>query len=465
MGNKIQPKKNSPYIAPEYAFLAIGLLFGLILIYTNPPFQSNDEERHFYNSYFASTGQIAPRQNGDQVGGFLPTNLLNVTKSFQGIRFENAKLSQKNVNSIATTPLAPDDTTFYNNPNYSISPIPYLPFVVGIWISRAIDSNPISLLHGARFMGLVTFLVAVFFAIRIIPVHKYVLLVVALTPTTLFQASSVTYDTVSMAATFLMFALILSYVMRETELSNKELLLLVLLAVVQRFAKNGYFLVPFLFFLIPQKKIGPRWKSVVMFLCLAGTYFLPQITWDSFISSLHLHGGQAFQKDFYFDAGAQISFYKARPIELIKYLTLNGLAQGKAWIIGAIGRFGYSYVPLSLALVFLHGLILIAISVLDSKPDHQLLPIQKVITFCVFAGTAGVIIGGFFMNSPVGARLIFGLQGRYFLPVIPLLLLLNYNSSIRVDFWDKWKRFLVPGYAVLLLVYTVHFLDSYFWIA
>jgi uncharacterized membrane protein len=314
-------------------------------------------------------------------------------------------------------------------------------------------------------VGLVTFLVAVFFAIRIIPVHKYVLLLVALTPTTIFQASSVTYDTLSMAATFLMFALIVSYAMRDTELSNKELLFLVLLAVLQRFAKNGYFLVPFLFFLIPQKRIGARWKSVVMFLCLAGTYFLPQITWESFISSLHLHGGQAFQKDFYFDTGAQLSFYKARPFELIKYLTLNVLAQGKAWIIGAIGRFGYSYVPLSFPVVFLHGLVLLAISVLDSDPDHPLFPIQKVITFFIFAGTAGVIIGGFFMNSPVGARLIFGMQGRYFIPVVPLLLLLNYNTSIRVDFWDKWKRFLVPGYVVLVLAYTVQYLDSYFWTA
>src|SRR5262245_35369643 len=141
MADKIQPTKSLPYIAPEYAFLAIGLVFGLILIYTNPPFQSNDEDRHFYNSYFASTGQITPRQNGDQIGGFLPTNLLNVTKSFQRLRFDNTKLSHGRVSSIATTPLAPESTTFYNNPNYSIPPVPYLPFVVGIWISRAIDSN------------------------------------------------------------------------------------------------------------------------------------------------------------------------------------------------------------------------------------------------------------------------------------------------------------------------------------
>lgn len=465
MGSKTQPKKGLPYLAPEYAFLVIGLVFGLILIYVNPPFQSNDEDRHFYNSYFASTGQITPRQNGEQVGGLLPTNLLNVTMSFQGIRFDNTKLSEARVESLTTTPLAPEETTFYNNPNYSIPPVPYLPFVVGIWISRAIDSNPITLLRGARFVGLVTFLVAVFFAIRIIPVHKYALLVVALTPTTLFQASSVTYDTVMMAATFLMFALILSWVMRDSELSNKELLLLVLLAALQRFAKNGYFLIPFLFFLIPQKVVGSRWKYAGMFLCLAGTFFLPQITWDSFISSLHLHGGQAFQKDFYFDAGAQLSFYKARPFELFKYLTLNVLSQGKAWIIGALGRFGYSYVPLSLPVVFLHGLILVAISVLDSNPDHRMLPIQKVITFCVFAGSAGVIIGGFFMNSPVGARLIFGLQGRYFIPIIPLLLLLNYNTSIRNATWDKWKSFVVPAYVVLVLGYTVHYLSNYFWTA
>src|SRR5262245_48987300 len=300
----------------------------------------------------------------------------------------------------------------------------------------------------------------VFFAIRIMPVHKYVLLVVALSPTTLFQASSVTYDTLSTGATFLMVAVILFYAMRDSEISNKELLILILLAVLQRFAKNGYFLVPFLFFLIPQKAIGSRWKSAGMSLCFAATYFLPQITWDSFISSLHFHGGQIFQKDFRFDAGAQFSFYKTRPFELAQYLVLNVLSQGKEWIIGAIGRFGYSYVPLSDAVIFIHGIVMVAISVLDATPTQRVHPIQKFITFCVAAGTASVIIGGFFMYSPVGAHMIFGLQGRYFIPIIPLLLLLNYNNSFRISMWDKWKSFLVPGYAAVVLGYTVQFLGD-----
>ena len=36
---------SSDFPRPEYAFLAIGLVFGLMLIFVNPPFQSNDEFR------------------------------------------------------------------------------------------------------------------------------------------------------------------------------------------------------------------------------------------------------------------------------------------------------------------------------------------------------------------------------------------------------------------------------------
>jgi uncharacterized membrane protein len=413
-----------------------------------------------------SCGQLAPHQEGDQIGGRLPTNLLDVAGALQGIPFwDGTKISKAKVAQLALTPLAPAQKTFYNHPNYAFNPIPYTPFVIGIWATRLVDSNPIALLRGARFAGLAMFLAIVFVAIRSMPVHKYVMFAVALTPMTLFQASSVTYDTLCVALSFLIVALSVSFAMRDAEISNREFLAFILVTVLQRFAKDGYFLVPLLFFLIPQKNIGPKWKSAAMLLILGGVYFVPQMTWGAFLSSLHLHGGQIFQNDFRFDPAAQFEFYRGRPIELVRNLGLNVLAQGRFYIVGALGRFGYSYIPLPETALFLHGLFLVAVSVLDTTPSRTLALRQKCVAFCVAAGTIGTILGGFlFVFSPVGARLIFGLQGRYFIPVIPILLLLNYNTSIRNDFWEKWKCYLVPGYAICILGYTVNFIGNKFWI-
>lgn len=453
------------FLAPEYAFVAIGLVFGLLLIYANPPFHGNDEDRHFNTSYLISTGQIAPRQEGGQVGGFLPTSVMNIGLAYQVIPYANgAKISKAQVEKMASAPLPPADNTLYKPP-YLVNPVPFVPFVVGIWVTKLVDSSPISLLRGARFAGLVSYLAIVFLAVRMIPIHKYVLVAVALSPMPLFQASSVTYDTLCLAIAFLIVAMVLKFAMRESEVSNRELLALVVLTILLRSTKSGYFLVPFFFFVVPQKNIGTKWKSIGIFSCLVGACLVPALTWDAFVSSLHLHGAQVFQNDFYFDISTQLAFYKTRLVELFQYLVLNVLFQGKRWIIGAIGRFGYSYVTLPEWVAFVHGLALIAISILDTSPPRRLLAHQKAIAFCVSAGTVAVIVGGaMLLLTPVGARVIFGVQGRYFLPILPVLLLLNFNSEIRSRFWEKWKALLVPGYAVLVLGYTVSFINGFFWV-
>ena len=454
----------SDFPRPEYAFLAIGLLFGLMLIFVNPPFQSNDEDRHFYNSYFVSTGQVLPRQQGDMIGGSLPVSVLDISAALQGIAFANGtKVSEARLRDATRVPLAPAQQRFYNNPNYDINPAPYLPFVTGIWMGRALDASPIGLLRFARFMGLLTFLALVFMAIRVMPVHKYVLLAVALTPTTLFQATSITYDVASTALGFLIVALCVSFALREAPLSNRELGTLILLAVLHRFAKNGYFLIPFLYLLIPLKNVGSRLKWAGVLFCLIVAAALPTFTWDPLLASLQLHGGQIFQKDFYFSPSEQLALYKDRPLELVGYLFENLRFHGRAWIAGAMGRFGYSYVPLPDPAILANVLALLAISALDADPRRSLSVFQKVVVLGVGGGTAVAIVLGFFLTSPLGAHVIFGLQGRYFVPVLPVLLLLNHNRSLLSPGWQRARPFVVPAYSIVMLGYTVSFLSSYFW--
>jgi uncharacterized membrane protein len=402
-------------------------------------------------------------QRGDQVGGVLPLSLFTIASRYQGIEFsEGARLSNSTIKESMDAPLDESRTTFYNAP-YGTSPVPYIPFVLGIWISKFFNSNPVYLLWGARIAGLISFLGIVFFAIKIIPIHKYAMFAVALSPMTLYQAASVSYDGLSIALSFLMLALVLRFAYTGTVISNKALAVFLVVAVFHRYMKDGYFLLPFLMFLVPAKKIGSITRVAAIFLTLCAVYFLPRYTWGEYVSSLNLHGGAIFMNDFLYDMGKQITFYAQRPLQFVEYLSLNIMDQGSEWIVGALGRFGYSYTPLSVPVVFIHGLSLIALSVLDSSPLHPISLRQKFIVSCVAFGTIGIIVVGVFLNSPVGARRIFGLQGRYFIPILPLLLLLNYNPCFSSRFWEQRRNVIVPAYCVLLLSYTVYFINHAFY--
>lgn len=452
-------------LAPENLFLAIGYLFGLCLVFINPPFHSNDEDRHFYNSYFLSTGQVRPVQQGNQIGGYLPKNLYDVSAQYQGIPFGyGARINPANLRAMKSVPLNESAKMFYDNPSYQINPVSYIPFVIGIWAAKMVNSNPVHLLWGARIAGLVAFLCIVFFAIKIMPVHKHVLLALALNPMTLFQAASVTYDVMSFSLSFLLVALALKYAFGENRMSRGAIALFLLVALVHYFAKPGYFLLPFVFFIIPQKNIGSAKRSVAVFACLCFFCFLPSITWGAYLASLHLVGGKVLSNDFYCSASEQFKAFGRAPAAAVSNFLLNFIVQGKEWIIGCLGRLGYSYTHLNHTVLFIHGLVLIALSAFDSARTLALSFRQKLLCGAIALGSIGIIAAGFYTMSPVGARVIFGLQGRYFIPLLPLLLLLNANRASWARAWDAAKPYAVPVYASALLCYTVIFISTHFYL-
>ena len=63
-------------VKPHKIFIYLSIIFGMILVFLVPPFQSPDEDSHFKKAYVMSKGQIFSTVE-DNVNGFdLPTNML-----------------------------------------------------------------------------------------------------------------------------------------------------------------------------------------------------------------------------------------------------------------------------------------------------------------------------------------------------------------------------------------------------
>ena len=88
---------------------------------------------------------------------------------------------------------------------------------------------------------------------------------------------------------------------------------------------------------------------------------------------------------------------------------------------------------------------------------------QKILIFFVGFGTIFLVITGMYLNSPVGGKMTFGLQGRYFIPAVPIILLLLYNNQFENKKWNKWKFIVVGLYIIIYLTYTLIYLDDTFY--
>jgi uncharacterized membrane protein len=458
-------KTNRKFISirVEYIFVIIGLVFGILIAIGNPPAQSNDEDRHFYLAYSRSTGDFIAVQNNKKVGFWLPENLVNVISSFQGIDFNKTKISKQKLAEFYKVPLNPDKKVFYEHPNYSINPIPYIPAGIGIIIEKSFNDSPIALNYAARIGGLFFYLFCIFIAIRIIPIHKITFMLISLSPMTLFQAASVTYDSMCLSLSFLLIALAVNYALISKKIDLKSIIIFLIIALFHRFSKEGYYLIPFVLLIIPKSKFESSKLYYLSILILILMIQLPHYTWDWYLGTQHFAGTRPFQVDYLFNQGMNLKYHLSHPLVVISDIFMNILKQGKDWLWGIFARFGYSYSIPSKPLIFIHSIILFTFALYDTNKEFTFTKFQRIILAVIALASFLLIMAGFYLVvSPVGARLIFGLQGRYFLPPFSLVLLILANNIFFNEKFNKWKLLIASVYSTTVLIYIVSYLNSQF---
>ncbi len=459
-------------LKPEYIFLVLGFIFGLLLVFKNPPWQTNDEDRHFIHAYYISQGYLLPKQGDNKIGGPMPVKLKETIKSFQGIKFsDGVKISKRRLDELAEEPLNENNKKFYHNHHYNQNPVGFFPSALGIFIGQIFNDNALWLNWFARIGSLIFYLAIVFFAIKTTPIFKTTLMLFALTPMTLYQGASITYDVLLISISFLIFALALKYALDENAFFTwKDFALFLALFVVMRFAKTGYPFIPFIFLIIPLRKyklrIPPALGTAIMAVALFVVYSnLVTWTWSSIKSAQNykLEKTQGLKKDFKHSRTLNIEYHLSKPFEMTGDLYNNISHFKQEWTTGVIGRFGYSYTTLPGWFYFIFGTVLLTVAFFDSNKKYKLNIYQKIISFLVAAGTVSSIIVGMYLSSPVGNKMVFGLQGRYFIPAIPFLLLILYNDKFESKEWKKWKPLAVGIFACISLIYTLAYLDNIFY--
>jgi uncharacterized membrane protein len=447
----------------EYFFLLIGIVFGLKLVFINPPWHTNDEDRHFYNAYSLSQGHLIPEVKDKQIGHYMPSNLIAAVTINQGVGYQFGQLINKeNLKELELQQLEYNKQEFCPNVNAYIFPLAYVPAAIMIKVGMSFKDNPIWIGWWGRIGSLLAYLFIIFYAIKIIPHFKGFLMAVALSPMALFQGASVTYDTLNIALLFLLFALVIKYYFQEAPITLKQILFYFLIAFLHRCTKEGYFILYFALFAISISKFESKklfWTSILLIISAS---YLPPYIWGKYIGTLNLPF-PPLQNDFLFNGDLSLSAHLKDPLHLIVIGLQNIFVQGKTWLIGIVGRFGYSYTLLPDWIVFLH-LSIYALLILNEKPLISINNSTKNKLLIISAlNFVAIIFGTLIYISPVGATLIYGLQGRYFLPIIPFLFLSLFYIPVNKNY-EPTIKWVLPFYLVGVLWYAIYFIDITFYI-
>ncbi|MGH8880510.1 MAG: DUF2142 domain-containing protein, partial [Stackebrandtia sp.] len=221
--------------AAATAFVVVAGIFGIVFAAITPAFWGHDEITQFGRAYQVAHGGVTPERivddRGISYGGQIPVSI----DAMMGYAFGDYNSHPPEPAPIAadagaydrlgSAPVTTSDTKqmwFTNTAAYS--PVAYVPAALGIRIAEATGLDVGGTVLTTRLAGLLAYLVLVGFALRALRGFRIQWLgfTVAVLPIAVFQAGTVTADTITNALAILVSCLLVKGVFLDSRLSKLE---------------------------------------------------------------------------------------------------------------------------------------------------------------------------------------------------------------------------------------------------
>jgi len=440
----------------DRTYLVICFVTGCFYLVIVPPFQVPDEPNHFYRAYQISTGQIWSARQDDLWGGDLPRSLPATVEGAAGLPGydPNQKVSIHDIVGALSRPLRPGRTIFVHFPNTALySPAPYVPQAAGILFGRVLGLSPLTLLYLGRLANLVIAALLCAYAIKITPVFSAVLFLTAAMPMFIYEAASVSPDALTDALSLLFIALVLRRGFDSGEaLQRTDLALLAGVAAALGLCKNVYAILALLVFLIPADRFGTRARYLGCCISICLLSFASSFAWILSVNRQYMPYLGAPSPD------QPLGFILAHPLVFGKMIVFNLGGYSVFYVRSLVGHLGWADTPLPAALIAAYVAALCAAGIAGGR---GLISRRTRLLFAAVAAAAIVLVvtSQFFIATPEGSSSIDRAQGRYFIPLAPLLFFTLANDALAARLGlgrlQRWLPAFTAATLGLALVFVV----------
>ena len=329
------------------------------------------------------------------------------------------------------------------NSNIEGSILFYAPAVLGMTLARLLHLGTVPMLLLARYLNLTVFALLTWLGMKRLPCGKVTLFLISILPVNLQQCTSFSHDAMVHGILFLYGCLCLEAIYAEEKMNGQRMLLLTVLGVAAVYCKSGSYLpMVLLTLLIPVAAYGSRQMKLIGTGSLFGTVLLAflmknagivaGITGTTEATSVVTSTAGSGGSDAVYATGYTLGYFLHDPLQLIYMVVNTILDKGGFYIESLIGyKLGWVEIETSEMIVILF-LFLLFLSVLSTR--EEVMPITGVqrgtmLVSCL--GCAGLIVLGMLLSwTPMGHVSVEGVQGRYFLPFLLILLTACRNRMI-----------------------------------
>ncbi|MFV0352079.1 MAG: DUF2142 domain-containing protein [Oscillospiraceae bacterium] len=423
-------------------FLPACLILGTVFLFLIPFRTAPDEYAHIAQSYHYSNIILGQAELGGE-------NTLTVRKGDEMMlsKYDTLATDIFSYQEIAEDfwDRAPGGEPSVIDVRYvPVSPILHVVPTLGILVARILGLGRTGLLTLGRFANLLLFAVVMSRAIKRMPFAKHLLFCIGLLPMTLQLAASFGYDVYILSIVFYYFAYLLSCIYGDKPTGLKQLIMFIVLALLLLPAKYVYVVLMGLILLLFKDIFKKKNKKAIICICvafvaLAGAAFiilLPTLktfigilpTPEQIVTGIMPNGDSQYNYSLFYIINNTLDF--------IKLITNTIATQIPLWLQGLLGGRLGEIIAIHIEINWVFIIAILIVLLLSAVPDEENSPRvlstpQRTSFALVPLLIAALIFGVCVMWTPINYATVFGVQGRYFLPLLPFVLMAVRGKNLR----------------------------------
>ncbi len=441
----------------ESCSVLIMLILGFIMLMTIASSAGPDEDYHYYTSIMMSNVLLGH------------DNLAEVEKEYK-YDYDTHLNTNNNFNREFDRLLdrgSIDDSRAAVNAGVRISkmlyPVSHIIPATGFTIGRLLKLNGVQVYMLARLFNLIGYIIMIQMALRILPKYKELLFVYAINPMAMQQATSLSYDALINGLSIVFVVIILAHIINNEQITWKDILLLTLLIVAFGPIKPVYIAHVLFVLVAPLSLFNNKKDKAIKILFIAATVAVVMIITSKatpFINGLCLPEVNKYQEmntvvDSTIVEKIIYAPEKYSAIDVIKSpLKFAGIfirSINKDFVIRFEEMFGFnpSYEIYTFEYVILIYVVALFMSLFNEEDEgnYFLSKRYKIATFIIALIEIALVVCAGFLMTNYGSNYIQGLQGRYFIPCVFILLFAIKSNKISIQ---------ASRFKVLMLVFITY---------
>lgn len=387
--------------------IPVGMLYTIFML----PSQIPDELGHLWRTYEISEGALISSKEATTV----PADLVYHVKSYVN--------NYQEFNEVLSGETDYNDRVEVNNTFKTYPFFLYMFGAIGFLIARILHLNILIGCYLACFMNFIVLLLTVYYAIKIIPFGKWAITSIVFMPMFLHQATSTSADSIINCLGLLFISFVVALLFKEGEMTKKEEASFFLLSVLLALSKYVYLPIIGIGTLLVFSKHIDKKRRMAMLSITFGVSILLVVAYFIF-SSTYESPHKEYLAQNHVDIPSQVKEVISHPVKFMGTLANTLYLKGQEWIGMMVGtHLGWLeiHVP-SLTIITYIIVILASCCIEENKVAFR--AGQKVFCMLISIGTILLVITGLYLHwTGVGANVVEGVQGRYFIPVVFLIVL------------------------------------------